>query len=52
MIQNSSVFCSKMGAFIESHHILHSEVLEITKEVNEKSQDLAHTMFALSKALE
>lgn len=52
MIQNSSVFCSKMSAYVDSYQILYQEVIDITKEINEKSSDLAQTMGALSKALE
>lgn len=52
MVQNSSVFTSKMSAFIDSHQILYQEVIDITKEVHQKSTDLAQTCYGLSKALE
>ena len=52
MIQNSSVFCSKMLNFTDSYQILYQEVIEATKEVNEKSAELAQTMYQLSKYLE
>lgn len=52
MIQNSAVFCSKMTDFVDSYQILYNEVIECAKDINEKSQALASTMFAMHKFIE
>jgi hypothetical protein len=52
MISNSAVFCSKMTDFIDSYQILYNEVIECAKDINEKSQALATTMFAMHKFIE
>ena len=52
MISNSAVFCSKMTDFIDSYQILYNEVIECAKDINEKSQALASTMFAMHKFIE
>lgn len=49
MISNSAVFCSKMTDFVDSYQILHNEVIECAKEINEKSKALASTMHAMQK---
>ena len=41
MNQNSMVFCSKMQNFTDSYQVLYQEVIETTKELNEKSAELA-----------
>jgi len=51
-ISNSQVFCSKMTEFIDSYQILYNEVIECAKDINEKSQALASTMFAMHKYVE
>lgn len=52
MISNSAVFCSKMTDFVDSYQILYNEVIECAKDINEKSQALASTMFAMHKFIE
>jgi len=52
MVSNSAVFCSKMTDFIDSYQILYNEVIECAKDINEKSQALASTMFAMHKFIE
>ena len=46
------VFCSKMQNFTDSYQVLYQEVIETTKELNEKSAELAQTMYQLSSYLE
>ena len=41
-----------MTDYIDSYQVLYQEVIDITKELNEKSIELATTMFSLSKFLE
>ena len=41
MNQNSMVFCSKMQNFTDSYQVLYQEVIETTRELNEKSAELA-----------
>lgn len=41
-----------MVDYIDSYQILYQEVIDCSKELNEKSAELATTMFALSKFLE
>lgn len=52
LIQNSSVFATKMQSFADSYAILYQEIIDTTVELNEKSQDLAQTMYNLGKFLE
>lgn len=52
MVSNSAVFCSKMTDFIDSYQILYNEVIECAKDINDKSQALATTMFAMHKFIE
>ena len=52
MNQNSMVFCSKMQNFTDSYQVLYQEVIETTRELNEKSAELAQTMYQLSNYLE
>ena len=52
MNQNSMVFCSKMQNFTDSYQVLYQEVIETTRELNEKSAELAQTMYQLSSYLE
>ena len=52
MVSNSAVFCSKMTDFIDSYYILYNEVIECAKDINDKSQALATTMFAMHKFIE
>jgi len=52
MISNSAVFCSKMTDFVDSYQILYNEVTECAKDINDKSQALASTMFAMHKFVE
>jgi hypothetical protein len=50
--QNSSVFCTKMGSFIDSHSILYQQMIDITNDINLQSTDLAGTFFELQKSLD
>lgn len=52
LIQNSSVFATKMQSFADSYAILYQEIIDTTIELNEKSQELATTMYNLGKFLE
>jgi len=52
MATNSGVFCSKMVDFTDSYQVLYNEVIECAKDINEKSQALASTMYAMHKFLE
>lgn len=52
LIQNSSVFATKMQSFADSYQILYQEIIDTTLELNEKSQELAATMYSLGKFLE
>ena len=52
MDSKSAAFCSKMGDFIETYEILFKEMIECSKEINMKSQELATQMFAMHKFLE
>jgi hypothetical protein len=51
-MQNSTVFCSKMQAFIESYQVLYQEVIDVNKDINDKCADLANTLYSLSKTFE
>lgn len=52
LIQNSSVFATKMQSFCDSYAILYQEIIDTTLELNEKSQELATSMYNLGKFLE
>ena len=52
MATNSGVFCSKFVDFTDSYQVLYNEVIECAKDINEKSQALASTMYAMHKFLE
>ena len=52
MTTNSSAFCTKMMDFADSYQILYKEMIDCAKEINEKSQELASTMFQLHKFTE
>ena len=41
-----------MNDYVESYQILYKEMIECAKDINDKSQELASTMFALHKFLE
>ena len=41
-----------MNDFIDSYQILYNEVIECAKDINQKSQALAATMFAMHKFIE
>lgn len=45
MTTNSSAFCTKMVDYADSYQILYKEMIDCAKEINEKSQELASTMF-------
>ena len=50
--QDSTVFCSKMQAFIENYQLLYNEVIACGKDIHVKSNDLAETVDGLVKAFE
>jgi hypothetical protein len=50
--EESTVFCSKMQAFIENYNLLYSEVIACGKDIHLKSNDLAETVDGLVKAFE
>ena len=52
MNQNSMVFCSRMNDFTDSYQILHQEIIDTTREIKEKSAELAKTMHKLGEHLE
>lgn len=52
LIQNSSVFATKMQSFADSYAILYQEIIDTTEKLNEKSQELATQFYALGKFLE
>jgi len=41
-----------MQSFADSYQILYQEIIDTTLELNEKSQELAATMYSLGKFLE
>ena len=45
MTTNSSAFCTKMFDYADSYQILYKEMIDCAKEINEKSQELASTMY-------
>ena len=45
-------FCGKMKGFIDSYQVLHQEVIDGTKELKKNSEDLAKTLYGMSKHLE
>ena len=42
----------QMTDYVDSYSILYNEVIECSKDLNEKSQELAATMFSLHKYIE
>ena len=52
MNQNAMVFCTRMTDFTDSYQILYQEIIETTREIKEKSADLAKTMHTLGEHLE
>ena len=46
------VFCTRMTDFTDSYQILYQEIIETTREIKEKSADLAKTMHTLGEHLE
>lgn len=52
MTTNSSAFCTKMMDYADSYQILYKEMIDCAKEINEKSQELASTMYQLHKFVE
>lgn len=52
MTANSAAFCTKMFDYVDSYQILYKEIIECAKEINDRSQELACTMFALHKFIE
>lgn len=52
MTTNSSAFCTKMLDFAESYSIIYKEMIDCAKEIQEKSAELASTMFQLHKFIE
>lgn len=52
MTTNSSAFCTKMSDYADSYQILYKEMIDCAKEINEKSQELASTMYQLHKFVE
>jgi hypothetical protein len=52
LIQNSSVFATKMQSFADSYAILYQEIIDSTLLLNEKSQEIAGILYNLGKFLE
>lgn len=52
MNQNAIVFCTKMLDFTDSYQVLYQEIIDTTKEIKEKSAELAKTMHTLGEHLE
>lgn len=52
LIQNSSVFATKMQSFADSYAILYQEIIDTGEKLNEKSQELATQFYNLGKFLE
>lgn len=52
MNQNAMVFCTRFTDFTDSYQVLYQEVIDTTKEIKEKSADLAKTMHILGEHLE
>ena len=47
--QDSTVFCSKMKAFIDEHSNLLTETINIAADINEKCTTVANVFLTLSK---
>ena len=47
--QDSTVFCSKMKAFIDEHSNLLTETINIAADINEKCTMVANVFLTLSK---
>lgn len=45
MGSDSAAFCSRMGDYVDSYEILYKEMIDCSKEINFKSQELATQMF-------
>lgn len=52
MNSNSMVFCTRMTDFTDSYQILYQEIIETTREIKEKSAELAKTLHTLGEHLE
>jgi hypothetical protein len=52
VMQNSTVFCSKMKSFIDSQSILYQEAINVSGDINEKCTMVANVFLGLGKCFE